>query len=57
MRLSVRLRHDFTVTDADRLLAAARRVHREPHPGGTQQDAVRAVTCAAHAAGAGWAVR
>ncbi|MEV0566627.1 hypothetical protein [Dactylosporangium sp. NPDC050588] len=49
MRLSVRLRYDFTVTDAARLLAAARRLHLDLHPEATPEDAAAVVTCAADA--------
>ena len=49
MALSVRLRRDFTVTDADRLLAAARRLYRELHPGTSVDEAAGMVTCAADA--------
>lgn len=49
MYLSVRLRRDFLVTDAARLLGAARRVYRDLNPGATAQDAAVAVTCAADA--------
>ncbi|RKS79882.1 hypothetical protein BZB76_1361 [Actinomadura pelletieri DSM 43383] len=49
MALSVRLRRDFTVTDADRLLTAARRIYREINPGTTADEATEMVTCAADA--------
>jgi hypothetical protein len=32
MALSLRLRRDFTVNDADRFLTAARRIYRELNP-------------------------
>jgi hypothetical protein len=40
MSISVRLRRDFTVTDAGRLLIAGRRMFRELHPGASPADAV-----------------
>ncbi|MEV4140490.1 hypothetical protein AB0J72_51040 [Dactylosporangium sp. NPDC049742] len=49
MNLSVRLRYDFTVTDAARLLAAARRLHLDLHPEATPEEAAAIVTCAADA--------
>jgi hypothetical protein len=49
MRISVRLRRDFTVTDAERLLAAARRAYLDLHPGASADDAALVVTCAADA--------
>jgi hypothetical protein len=49
MRLSVRLRRDFSVTDADRLLAAARRVYRDLNPGVSAEEACAMVSCAADA--------
>lgn len=49
MALSVRLRRDFTVIDADRLLAAARRIFRELHPDASAADAATIVTGAADA--------
>ncbi|RFS82034.1 hypothetical protein D0T12_27650 [Actinomadura spongiicola] len=49
MALSVRLRRDFTVTDAGRLLAAARRLYRELNPGTGAAEASEMVTCAADA--------
>ncbi len=48
-RLSVRLRRDFVVTDAARLLDAARRIYRDLNPDATAQDAAAAVTSAADA--------
>lgn len=47
MKLSVRSRQDFTVADAEALLAAARRVYVALHPGSTAQDAQDAVSSAA----------
>ena len=47
MRLSLRLRRDFTVTDADRLLATARRAYRGLNPGTSADEANEMVTCAA----------
>ncbi|WP_045742722.1 hypothetical protein [Actinoplanes rectilineatus] len=44
MRLSVRIRHDFTVGAADRLLAAARRTHRRLNPDASADDAATMVT-------------
>ncbi|MGI5183263.1 hypothetical protein ACQEVZ_44100 [Dactylosporangium sp. CA-152071] len=49
MHLSVRLRYDFTVTDAARLLAAARRLHLDLHPDATPEEAAAIVTCASDA--------
>jgi hypothetical protein len=49
MSLSIRLRRDFTVTDAARLLAAARRTYVRLHPGSTEEQAAEHVTCAADA--------
>jgi hypothetical protein len=49
MRIAVRFRRDFVVTDAERLLAAARGAFIELNPGATDDDAVAAVTCAADA--------
>ncbi|GIF46590.1 hypothetical protein DFJ67_8449 [Asanoa ferruginea] len=46
MTISLRYRRDFVVADAARLLAEARRLHRELQPGA---DAEAAVTCAADA--------
>ena len=45
----MRLRRDFTVTDAERLLAAARRTYGERHPDASADDAAAVVTCAADA--------
>ena len=49
MALSLRLRRDFTVTDADRLLAHARRLYRELHPDTSAAEAAAIVTGAADA--------
>lgn len=49
MSLSLRLRRDFTVTDADRLLTAGRRIYRELNPDTSAADAAGTVTCAADA--------
>jgi len=49
MAISVRIRRDFTVTDAERLLSAAHRMFRELHPGASPADAATMVTCAADA--------
>lgn len=49
MSLSIRLRRDFTVTDADRLLATARRVYCELNPDVSAEEAGAMVTCAADA--------
>ena len=49
MSLSVRMRQDFTVIDADRLLAAARRIYRDLNPGTTADEAHAMVSCAADA--------
>jgi hypothetical protein len=47
MRVAVRLRLDFLVTDSARLLAAARQAFVDLHPGATGNAAEAAVTCAA----------
>ncbi|GIE29481.1 hypothetical protein Ait01nite_025260 [Actinoplanes italicus] len=47
MNLSVRLRYDFTVTDAERLLAIARRIYRDQNPGMSADEASEWVSCAA----------
>jgi hypothetical protein len=47
--ISVRLRRDFTITNADRLLAAARRMYLELHPGASAEDAAAMVSCSADA--------
>jgi hypothetical protein len=49
MRIAVRFRRDFVVTDADRFLAAARRAFVELNPGATDDDAAAVVKCAADA--------
>ncbi|HTJ34050.1 MAG TPA: hypothetical protein VL738_12540 [Dactylosporangium sp.] len=49
MSLSIRLRRDFTVTDAERLLATARRLYRELNPGTDESTAEQFVTGAADA--------
>jgi hypothetical protein len=49
MRLSVRFRRDFTVTDADGLLADARRTYRELNPGTSATEVDQLVACAADA--------
>ncbi|MCW6011023.1 hypothetical protein K1W54_41740 [Micromonospora sp. CPCC 205371] len=49
MSLSIRLRRDFTVTDADRLLIAARRIYLELNPDMSAGEASAMVTCAADA--------
>lgn len=49
MVLSLRLRRDFTVTDADRLLATARRIYRELYPHVSAEDACELVASAADA--------
>lgn len=49
MAISVRMRRDFTVTDADRFLAAGRRMLRELHPDVSEADAATMVTCATDA--------
>jgi hypothetical protein len=49
MALSLRLRRDFTVTDADHLLAAARRIYRELNPDTSAAEAAGTVSCAADA--------
>jgi hypothetical protein len=49
MHVVVRLRRDFTVTDAVKLLAAARAAYTRANPGTGPQDAEAAVTSAADA--------
>jgi hypothetical protein len=49
LKLSIRLRRDFTVTDAGRLLAAARRMYQGLDPGSTVDDAEAMVSSAADA--------
>jgi hypothetical protein len=47
MRVAVRLRRDFVIADAGRLMAAGRRAYVRLNPGASEQDAAEAVTCAA----------
>jgi hypothetical protein len=49
MTLSLRLRRDFTVTDASRLLTTARRLYLELNQDSSADEAVEMVTCAADA--------
>lgn len=49
MTLSLRLRRDFTVLDADRLLTAARGIYRELNPDSGAAEAAATVTSAADA--------
>ena len=49
MHIALRLRRDFTITDAERLLASARAAYIELNPGTTEDDAVEIVTSAADA--------
>jgi hypothetical protein len=49
MTLSVRLRYDFTVTDAGRLLATARSLYHELNPETSPDGAAEMVTCTADA--------
>ncbi|GIF42346.1 hypothetical protein [Actinoplanes xinjiangensis] len=49
LKLSIRLRRDFTVTDADRLLAAARRIYQDLNSGASTDDAEAMVSSAADA--------
>jgi hypothetical protein len=49
MHIAVRLRHDFTVIDAPKLLAAARAAYADSHPGTTNLEAEEIVTSAADA--------
>jgi hypothetical protein len=48
MLISVRMRRDFVVADAERFLRAARRAYVDM-TGGTEADAAQMVTCAADA--------
>ena len=49
MHIAVRLRRDFTITDAERLLASARAAYIELNPGTVERDAVDMVTSATDA--------
>jgi hypothetical protein len=49
MHIAVRIRRDFTVIDAERMLAAARRAYVELNPGSSERDAEDVVTSAADA--------
>jgi hypothetical protein len=49
MHIAVRLRRDFTVTDAGLLLAAARPAYMELNPGAAHHDTAQVVTSAADA--------
>ncbi|MDR2984537.1 MAG: hypothetical protein LBV34_06820 [Nocardiopsaceae bacterium] len=49
MHIAVRLRRDFTITDAERLLALARAAYIELNPGTTEHEAAEIVTSAADA--------
>jgi hypothetical protein len=49
LRMTLRMRRDFTVTDADRLLAAARTAYRELNPEASEDRAAGMVTSAADA--------
>ena len=49
MHIAIRLRRDFTVVDAGRVLAAARAAYLQLTPGATEDDAVEMVTCASDA--------
>ena len=49
MRIAVRIRRDFVVTDAERFLAAARRAYAQANPPATDADAAAMVTGAADA--------
>jgi hypothetical protein len=44
MHIAVRIRRDFTITNAERLLASARAAYIELNPGTTEQDAAELVT-------------
>jgi hypothetical protein len=49
MRIAVRLRRAFTITNAERLLVSARAAYIELNPGTTEHDAAEMVTSAADA--------
>jgi hypothetical protein len=49
MKISVRIRRDFAITDADRVLTTARRLYLEMNPQVSPEDAAAAVRCAADA--------
>ena len=49
MTISVRMRRDFVVTDAARLMATARRIYLDLNPQATPDEAAAQVTCAADA--------
>jgi hypothetical protein len=47
MHVAVRLRHDFTITEAQELLALARAAYVERNSGSTERDAEEAVRAVA----------
>lgn len=49
MNISLRYRRDFHITDASRLLAAARRAYLDLHPDASPLEAEQQVSCAAEA--------
>ncbi|MFE9580988.1 hypothetical protein ACFYO1_31760 [Nocardia sp. NPDC006044] len=49
MNISLRYRRDFHITDASRLLAAARRAYLDLHPDSDSLEAEQQVSCAAEA--------
>ncbi|MFC9433751.1 hypothetical protein [Nocardia sp. NPDC057030] len=49
MYVSLRYRRDFHITDASRLLAAARQAYLDLHPGSDTREAAQQVSCAADA--------
>jgi hypothetical protein len=49
MLISVRVRRDFVVADAERFLRTARHAYIEITPGATEEEAAEMVTCAADA--------
>jgi hypothetical protein len=49
MKISVRMRRDFTVDDAGRLLAAARRIYGEAHPSTSEEEVHALIACGADA--------
>lgn len=49
MHIAIRIRRDFMITDAQRVLAAARTAYRELNPGSSQAEAADCVSSAADA--------
>jgi hypothetical protein len=49
MHLAIRIRRDFMITDAQRVLDAARTAYRELNPGSSEAEAAQSVSSAADA--------